>query len=343
MRYPRALRKGDTVGICAPSAGVSKDQYARLDNARKNIEALGFLTQETAHVRSGGHGLVSAPADVRAAEFMSLYENPDVALILPPWGGEFLMDMLPLLDFDRLLMLPPKWLSGYSDITTLTFAMTLRADIATVHGANLMNLGGAFIHPMDKALFTMLSITDSTEYSQHSAGFTGGFEHFGDITAPPYEPTQPGRWQSLYEDGAQVFSGRVIGGCLDVICKLVGTPYAPVQAFLDTYKPDGFVWALESCEMSPADIYRTLWQMRQCGWFRGAVGFLIGRPDGCKPMRGGYTCVDAMRQAFDGLGVPVLYDTDIGHIPPQIQLVNGAMADVVYAGGEATVTQRIML
>ncbi|NLO47873.1 MAG: hypothetical protein GX111_06085 [Clostridiales bacterium] len=32
---------------------------------------------------------------------MSLYENPDVTAILPPWGDEFLMDMLPLLDFEK--------------------------------------------------------------------------------------------------------------------------------------------------------------------------------------------------------------------------------------------------
>jgi muramoyltetrapeptide carboxypeptidase LdcA involved in peptidoglycan recycling len=95
MIYPRLLRKGDTIGICDPSGGASGEVLsARLDNAIRNISALGYEVIETASVRNSSK-CVSADSKTRADEFMSLYENPDVAAILPPWGGEFLMDMLP--------------------------------------------------------------------------------------------------------------------------------------------------------------------------------------------------------------------------------------------------------
>jgi muramoyltetrapeptide carboxypeptidase LdcA involved in peptidoglycan recycling len=102
MKFPRLLQKGDTIGICAPSSGAPGDVLSkRLDNAVSNIKALGYNVVETASVRSDVK-CVSADSATRAAEFMSLYENPDVAAILPPWGGEFLMDILPLLDFEKL-------------------------------------------------------------------------------------------------------------------------------------------------------------------------------------------------------------------------------------------------
>ena len=114
MKYPKLLQSGDTIGICAPSSGVSGALLsARLDNAISNIEILGYKVMETASVRNDKK-CVSADSATRAAEFMSLYENLDVAAILPPWGGEFLMDMLPYLDFEKLASLPAKWVDRKS-------------------------------------------------------------------------------------------------------------------------------------------------------------------------------------------------------------------------------------
>jgi muramoyltetrapeptide carboxypeptidase LdcA involved in peptidoglycan recycling len=127
-----------------------------LDNAIRNIKSLRYNVIETPSVRKNEKH-VSADSATRAAEFMLLYENPEVAAILPPWGGEFLMDMLPNLDFEKIAALPAKWVCGYSDITTLTFPLTIMCDIATVHGSNLMNLGFARIHPADLRAFDVMS------------------------------------------------------------------------------------------------------------------------------------------------------------------------------------------
>lgn len=90
MKYPKLLQKGDIIGICAPSSGASGDVLSkRSDNAVSNIKALGYNVVEAASVRSDVK-CVSADSATRAAEFMSLYENPYVAAILPPWGGDFL-------------------------------------------------------------------------------------------------------------------------------------------------------------------------------------------------------------------------------------------------------------
>ena len=335
MKYPKLLQKGDTIGICAPSSGASGEVlFTRLDNAIRNIKALGFDVIETASVRRD-EKCVSADNKTRAAEFMSLYENPNVIAILPPWGGEFLMDMLHLLDFERLASLPAKWVCGYSDMTTLTFALTLMSDIATIHGSNLMNMGFARIHDADMRAFDVMS---NTKTEQKSWDTWGGFTGWDDFTKEVYNLDKPSSWKTLQGESNVSFSGMMIGGCMDTLSVLLGTRFAPVDVFLEKYKQHGFIWTLESCEMEAPDIYRTFWQMRESGWFKYCNGIIVGRPDGYKDKRD-FNLIDALKQGLGNLNVPVLYDADIGHIPPQMQIVNGAIGEVEFTDGKANVRQ----
>lgn len=112
MRYPENLKKGDTIGICAPSAGITDEfKQAQLDCAIKNLKELGYKVIETKSVRTSVNGR-SASSCQRAEEFMELMENKDVKLILYATGGDFLMEMLDELDFEKLKKLPPKWTRG---------------------------------------------------------------------------------------------------------------------------------------------------------------------------------------------------------------------------------------
>ena len=336
MKYAKLLQAGDTIGVCAPSSGVKESLLPRLDKAFSSVRELGYETVETASVRRRAK-CVSADAKTRAAEFMSLYENSTVAAIIPPWGGEFLMDMLPHLDFFRLTELPPKWICGYSDITTLTFVLTVCCDIATIHGSNFMNMGYATIHESDLAAFEAMS---KPEITQQNSDCWGKFTSWDNTTKSAYDLTEKTVWKSLDGKDHNKFEGRMIGGCLDVLCKLLGTRFAPVPAFLERYKSDGFIWTLESAEMNAADIYRSLWQMRECGWFQYCNGVLFGRPDGYSDT-GGFTLVDALESGLGSLGVPAIYDADIGHIPPQIQIINGAYGKIDFEHGGATILQEM--
>lgn len=334
MKYPKALHLGDTIGICAPSSGVAERLHPRLDKAIANVKLLGYKVIETASVRNCAK-CVSADAQTRANEFMSLYENPAVKAIVPPWGGEFLMDMLPFLDFDTLSTLPPKWICGYSDVTTLTFTLTMLCRTATIHGSNLMNMGYKKIHASDLQAFETMS---NRNIVQHSSEHWGSFSCFDAASKEAYILHQKTEVKSLRGEQYLCFGGRMIGGCIDVLCKLIGTRFAPVNAFLYKYRQDGFVWALESCEMTAADIYRTLWQMRECGWFEYCNGLLFGRPDGYSDTMD-FTLTDAFKQGIEGLPIPVIYGADIGHIPPQTQIINGAYGLVEFENGRLTLTQ----
>ncbi len=118
IRYPEPLKRGDTIGIVTPSSGVTGVFAKRLDNAKKQLKEIGYNFIETTSVKKQKK-LTSAPAKVRAEEFTLLYLNKDIKAIIPPWGGEFLMDMLPHINFKELIKSRPKWILGFSDTSTL--------------------------------------------------------------------------------------------------------------------------------------------------------------------------------------------------------------------------------
>ena len=53
MRYPDFIKIGDTIGITAPSAGITKkEDWLRLDNVKNNFGSLGYKVRETEDVRN---------------------------------------------------------------------------------------------------------------------------------------------------------------------------------------------------------------------------------------------------------------------------------------------------
>lgn len=277
---------------------------------------------------------VSASPEVRASELEQFLLDNRVHAVIPPWGGEFLMELLPLLDWERLRSLPPKWILGYSDISTLTFTYTLLTGHATAHGTNYIDLGSVTLDATTVRWADVLGIEAGGCIKQTSSPlYRSSWE------VP--EPDTPTKWSILgSEDGAVHFSGRLIGGCLDTLSNLLGTRYAPVERFIQSFCADaGVLWYLESCEMNAADMYRHLWQMRECGWFQHTNGFIMGRAAGYSDVKN-FEMIDALHRIFDPLHIPVIYNADIGHVPPQITLVNGALADVSCSAGQGEITIR---
>ena len=50
----------------------------------------------------------------------------------------------------------------------------------------------------------------------------------------------------------------------------------------------------------------------------------------------------ALKNALGTLNVPIIYDVDIGHVPPQFVLVNGSYATVEYTNEKTLLTQKFI-
>jgi muramoyltetrapeptide carboxypeptidase LdcA involved in peptidoglycan recycling len=79
--------------------------------------------------------------------------------------------------------------------------------------------------------------------------------------------------------------------------------------------------------------------LRLAGWFDHANAVLVGRSAG--PSSGHFSQHDALVHALGDLSIPVVYDLDLGHIPPQLAIVNGALAAIELAPAKATLVQHL--
>jgi muramoyltetrapeptide carboxypeptidase LdcA involved in peptidoglycan recycling len=341
IKYPEPLKRGDTIGICAPSRGVVSPFTCKLDNAKKQLNDLGYHCVETQSVRKRESITSNSPA-IRAIEFESLYFDSQVKAIIPPWGGEFLMDMLPFLNFESLKKATPKWVMGFSDISTLLFTLTLNLNIATAHGPNFLDFGSKPVHDSVWDALKILNHNQGEAFEQENLDlYQKEWLKVTKTEFPPYNLTEPVEWKILGNAKETRFSGRLIGGNLDVLCKLIGTPFAPVKNYLNTCSEDGIIWYFESCEMNTTDIYRTLWQMKMNHWFEDCQGFIFGRSKGLSPIEN-FTLEDALRSGLEDLNVPVVYDVDLGHLPPQLTFINGAYAACSVKEGKGIIKQKLI-
>ena len=74
-----------------------------------------------------------------------------------------------------------------------------------------------------------------------------------------YNLTKKVEWKSLNNSEITV-TGRVIGGCLDIISEIAGTKYDGTNEFNEKYKNDGIIWYFDNCELSKEELIRTIWK-----------------------------------------------------------------------------------
>ena len=83
MRYPRPLQPGCTIGVTAPSSGVSPPCQPRLDLVLNHLRQRGFAVIEGGCLRESPGAALPSP-EQRAAELMDFFLREDVDAVLPP-------------------------------------------------------------------------------------------------------------------------------------------------------------------------------------------------------------------------------------------------------------------
>jgi muramoyltetrapeptide carboxypeptidase LdcA involved in peptidoglycan recycling len=336
MKYPNPIKTPGTIGLCATSAGVNKNMFDFLDRAISNVKSLGYEVIESLSVRSNNYERTSASAAVRANEFLSLYQKADC--VIPVWGGEFLMEILPLFDFQNFADLPVKWISGYSDTTTLLLAITTLCDIATLHGSSFMNFG--FDEFSEKSIEAFQAMALQNDYHQSSSVKFGNAPQYVSSSETSMNLVKATRYQNLNKNRTlERFEGRILSGCLDAVNTIIGSKYENVNGFTEKYCRDGTIWFLESSALSAANIYKILFHMRENGWFENTKGIVYGRVTEEYSDTFEYALTDALESTFCQLNIPVLYNADIGHTLPQLQIINGAIGHFEYQNSRAEFIQ----
>lgn len=319
MIYPKFIKKGGTVGICAPSAGVGRklDKYLESLNV---IKKEGYKVKETKHVRVNNQR--SCNAKQRAKEIDELFLDKNVDIVTCATGGDYMFEIMPYINFEHIKE-NPKWIFGLSDPTNLLYTVTTKLDIASVYGHN----SSGYVESKCKR--------DNLSIMKGEIPIQKSYKKYLDFVDKCNNVTIPSKKVKWVSANNITFKGRAIGGCLDVIRNIIGTEYDYTLGFLERHKEDGFIWYFDVFSMTPLDFYLTLLQFKYAGYFDYCNGVCIGRiafPNIEDPK------FDYLKAADLALGkIPHICEMDIGHTDPGMSIINGAMMKVTYKDGKGSI------
>nr|WP_318540438.1 LD-carboxypeptidase [Terribacillus saccharophilus] len=334
--YPSALTANSTFAITAPSSGVPAPLHPKIHKAKSQLEKLGsnVVIGETVWTQQATR---SDSAETRAIELMTYLTDSAIDAIMPPWGGELLVQVLPKLDWDKISKSKPTWLIGYSDTSTLLCSYTLQTNIASAHATNFFDLNMEDLDETTKQWHKILSASSRKHVVQHSSPmYQSSWDAlFVQENPAGFDLDSKTEWKSSTGEAVS-FTGRLIGGCLNTLTAIAGTRYAPIKEWRQSFEEETIVY-LEWLDWTTAEAYRNLWHLKEHGWFDGASGLLFGRPSRSAPSED-YDDEQMIYEFAEEMGLPIIFDTDIGHMPPQFTMINGALATASFKDGKGTLT-----
>jgi muramoyltetrapeptide carboxypeptidase len=296
---PRALRRGDVIGVIAPAGPVDEE---RLKLGVAELKKLGFAVRVADGVLER-KGFTAGTVENRLEQIHHLFADSTVAAVACARGGAGTIHLLPHLDRD-LLQENPKPLLGYSDATLLHLEME-RLGLTSLHG------------PM---VARELADGDAA-YDRASLwhALTGEGE--------PYA-SGPDDLVPLAEGTGE---GVLRGGCLSLLAAAAGTPWALRSGDVPT------ILFVEDVDEKPYRLDRMLRQLRASGALQGLTGVVFGDMKGCAPgFHEDYRLEEILLEALDGLEVPVALGLSSGHTAhPNLTLPLGVRARLECVNGEA--------
>jgi len=316
---PHALRPGDTIGIVSPSWFGGDAFVPRARRGIATLERLGFRVRVAPHAfNNAGH--VSDTAQHRADDLHAMFADPGIHAILATIGGDHSCHLLPLLDWD-LIRANPKVFMGFSDITVLNVAIWSQTGLVTFNGPGLLTDWAEYpeMPPFsrDQALWAisrpepMGDLAPAPWWTEEFLDWSTGADG-----ARPRARQAPGGWHWLREGQA---SGTLVGGCLESLQHLRGTPYWP--------NLDGAILFLETSELrpTPEDVDGLLMDYENMGVLSRIAGLVFARPYGYDESAIA-RLHDVIVERTATSGFPVLANTDTGHTTPLQTLPIGVRA-----------------
>lgn len=192
--------------------------------------------------------------------------------------------------------------------------------------------------------FDWLTLSAGARFEQTSSPqFQTEFGDFSKNVNVKYKLEHKTIWKNFKGGDEIKLQGRMIGGCLETLRNLVGTPYGDLPRFASRFPDSKVILYLENAESKPAELCRALWNMRYAGWFEVASGVVFGRSrasDVSNPEEFSYE--DAIEDALASTGLPIILDADIGHRPPQLTIINGSMAQLESSNGRGRIVQTLI-
>ncbi|MFC9416642.1 S66 peptidase family protein [Bacillus mobilis] len=318
MLLPKTLKYGDTIGIYSPSSPVTYTSPKRFERAKSYLQQKGFhilegsLTDRYDYYRSGS-------IQERAEELNALIRNPNVSCIMSTIGGMNSNSLLPYIDYDAFQN-NPKIMIGYSDATALLLGVYAKTGIPTFYGPALVPSFGEFKPFVDHTYnyFVETLLHDQVLPYNIKQPLFWSDEFINWEMKTKEKERRHNNWISVTNGQA---TGRIIGGNLNTIEGIWGSPYMPsIQ--------EGDILFIEDSSKDAATIERSFSFLKINGVFDKVSGILLGKHeqfDDCGTKRKPY---EILLEVLQNQSIPLLADFDCCHTHPMITMPIGVQVNM---------------
>lgn len=296
---PRAVRKGDLVGLVSTSSPVSAEQLGRLTDYLDG-QGYGVRVADGALDRFGHF---AGSAERRAAGVMEMFADPEVSLVLPLNGGFGAGQLVDLLDY-QVIRGNPKVFAGFSDPSVLNNSILAAAGLPSVHGVSgIQFFGWADVdEPTETAFWRMVS-----------EPITGR-----EVTGE--------NWR-VYRAGNDSVSGPVVAGFWRSLDALAGTRWMPSTA--------GAILLIEAMSGTPYDdVERFLARLRLTGVFDDIAALVVGSPADWERAGAPDASTDELILRCVQGSFPVIIGVPFGHQQTKLQFPVGCRIEFDLRGSQ---------
>lgn len=289
---PSKLKKGDTIGVIAPSNYIEKDDLEYINASIALMEASGFKVKFGKYVFEDTLGYGTSP-EKRAADINWAFKDDKVKAIMCVKGGEDSNTTLDYIDYE-MIKKHPKIICGFSDNTSILNAIHEKTGLVTYHGPTFKSL---------------TSWETGYAYKQFIKTFAENTESL--IIGEPedeYTTIQAGQ-----------ATGELVGGNLSLFTKLVCGKYAVnVQDKILFLEELGF-------EAAPEMVNSNIYYLKQNGVFDRIAGLWIGNYE--HPSK--VSIEKIIKNAIgDEYKFPIIKSDNFGHIDKKIIIPIGTKAEI---------------
>ena len=285
---PNKLKKGDTIGLIAPSSPVEKEDLEMINQSIFLMEEAGFQIKFASNALTNTLGY-GATAKQKAEDINQMFENEKVKAIFCISGGFNSNSTFDYLDYDKIKY-HPKIICGFSDSTSLLNVIYEKTGLVTFHG------------PTFKAL---TSWQTDYGYQEVMKRFVEGGLALG----------QPGDEYQMVQEGQA--RGILVGGNLSLVNEMVAGNYA-----IDFNDKILFLEEL-FLETPPELVSNYFYHMKQNGVFDKIQGIWLGNYDGS--VRIEQILLDTLEGEYH---FPIVKSNNFGHIDKKTVIPIGTMAKI---------------
>ena len=327
------------IAVVSLSRGIIGEPFIQfqVEIGLRRLKELGLNVKFMPHALKGLE-YVKAHPEKRAEDLLQAFRDPEIDMILCAIGGDDTYRLLPyLFDHNELAdAVTNKIFLGFSD-TTINHLMLHKVGLRSFYGqsflADVCELGPQ-MHPYTRKYFEELISSGSIREIRPGDVWYEQRESFTPEQVGKQLPAHPDHGFELLQ-GPPVFSGKILGGCIDSLYDLFnGDRYADMPLLCKKYHlfPDpedwkGRILLLESSEEkpSPAKYKRSLEYLKGAGVFRAVSGVLVG-----KPMDDTYAeeYRELLVNVIDRPELPLVFNINVGHAMPRCIIPFGVDAVV---------------